>query len=205
MTPPQVALMALGAVTAVAMMLRWPGVALGGAAGAMAWAALGPGPAVGVWAATTAAAVLWRTCGLDCRCGLLAHPRWAAVSLSAVAVVLAPGRWVAAAVLALGVTGRHALAGVSASAAAEGVSVAQLVRRGLSGMRARAHRPRAPRADGTGLPGRLRHRAPAPVPATADAGHDPDVPPAGDVIKDQAVVLVDEVEDFLNAAGGRPD
>lgn len=196
--------MALGAGTALAMMLRWPGRALGAVAGALAWAGLGPAWAVGVWAATAAVAILWHACGLDCRCGLLAHPRWAAVALSAVAAVLAPGRWVGPAVFALLMTGRHALMGVAATADAQDVSAGQLLRGGLADLRARSHRPRihlarAARPGGSGLAGRLRRPAAAPV--AADAGHDPDVPPAGDVIKDQAVVLVDEAEEFLRTAG----
>lgn len=82
-------------------LVRWPGRTLGVVTAVMAWTALGPEAAGVTFAATVVGAVAWRISGRGRGGGLVARPRWAACLLAAAATVLAPGWWVAPALVAL--------------------------------------------------------------------------------------------------------
>jgi hypothetical protein len=81
-------------------LLRWPGRTLGLIAAVMAWTAVGPWAAGVSFAATVVGAVGWRLSGRSGG-GLVARPRWAACVLAAAATVLAPGWWLALALVTL--------------------------------------------------------------------------------------------------------
>jgi hypothetical protein len=86
-------------------LLRWPGRTLGLVSAVMAWTAVGPWAAGVSFAATVVGAVAWRLSMGGRGVGLVARPRWAACALAAAATVLAPGWWVAPALVALVVSG----------------------------------------------------------------------------------------------------